>query len=421
MRRKTIPIPGIHDVDIAPILPIIDHRVFQRLRYKKQLGVCYTRFPSANHTRFEHALGTYSLALERVSRPAQMGSISSRDVQNVPFLGLLHDLGHEAYSHLSEDLCEGNHKARGVELLYDLRGPIQECGGDFEYLVQLFQKTAPVEICISHHPLGCDKLDYLVRDAWHTNEAVALTVGILLDYVYFTNGTLVIDKTVIDEVMQAQRAHVYMYGEVYWAKKCLIAERFLQKILMRLILVGETSLKEIAKKDDSQLDAVLHGAKDSLVREQWEEFRYHEFPKAAIVLCPARYIPEHASAHKPVVACEAPLESLRTLQCLQKPDVVGRMEEDIAQMLQLPADSVLITPPKPEHRFLLPDIDIHDGPDGSKIGSLKGYRPVHYQTLEELARAHLAVRVCVPREHRRRVANQSQPVVDYLLKQADLV
>ena len=32
---------------------IVDSKYFQRLRYIKQLGLCNTVFPGANHTRFE--------------------------------------------------------------------------------------------------------------------------------------------------------------------------------------------------------------------------------------------------------------------------------------------------------------------------------------------------------------------------------
>ena len=41
---------------------LIDHWVFQRLRYIRQLAMEYLVYPGAMHTRFEHCLGVMELA-----------------------------------------------------------------------------------------------------------------------------------------------------------------------------------------------------------------------------------------------------------------------------------------------------------------------------------------------------------------------
>ena len=50
-------------IEIAPhIEKLLDTRIVQRLRSVKQLGWVNLVYPGANHTRFEHSLGTYYLA-----------------------------------------------------------------------------------------------------------------------------------------------------------------------------------------------------------------------------------------------------------------------------------------------------------------------------------------------------------------------
>ena len=55
------PVHGYVEVeDFA--LALLDSMALQRLRYIRQLGFSYLVYPGANHTRFEHSLGTMFLA-----------------------------------------------------------------------------------------------------------------------------------------------------------------------------------------------------------------------------------------------------------------------------------------------------------------------------------------------------------------------
>ena len=71
----------------------IDTVEFQRLRHIKQLGLVQFTYPSAAHSRFEHSLGVMHLA-------GVGADISQREKELLQLAGLLHDVGHMAFSHL---------------------------------------------------------------------------------------------------------------------------------------------------------------------------------------------------------------------------------------------------------------------------------------------------------------------------------
>jgi len=85
---------------------IVDTPVFQRLRNIHQTGIMYLVFPTANHSRFEHSIGTYHLATQMISNIAKCQpelKVTEEIIQLVGIAGLCHDLGHLLFSHLFDD------------------------------------------------------------------------------------------------------------------------------------------------------------------------------------------------------------------------------------------------------------------------------------------------------------------------------
>jgi len=85
---------------------IVDTPVFQRLRNIHQTGIMYLVFPTANHSRFEHSIGTYHLATQMISNIAKCQpelKVTDEIIQLVGIAGLCHDLGHLLFSHLFDD------------------------------------------------------------------------------------------------------------------------------------------------------------------------------------------------------------------------------------------------------------------------------------------------------------------------------
>lgn len=88
-------------------IKVIDTKQFQRLRSIKQTGPAYLLYPSAQHTRFEHSLGTLHLAQLMIDsiNASQLGPqlISNRDIFITRLVALLHDLVHLPFGHTLED------------------------------------------------------------------------------------------------------------------------------------------------------------------------------------------------------------------------------------------------------------------------------------------------------------------------------
>jgi hypothetical protein len=81
---------------------LIDTYEMQRLRHIRQLGNVNLVFPSANHTRFEHSLGTRWLA-QKIVRISNL-PIKKSDEILLYKCALLHDIAEPAFAHATERL-----------------------------------------------------------------------------------------------------------------------------------------------------------------------------------------------------------------------------------------------------------------------------------------------------------------------------
>lgn len=86
---------------------IIDTQAFQRLRRLKQLGLTNLIYPSANHTRLEHSIGTLFIAdnmIDKINRnPYAEMVIKEDDRFIIRLCALLHDVGNLPFGHTLED------------------------------------------------------------------------------------------------------------------------------------------------------------------------------------------------------------------------------------------------------------------------------------------------------------------------------
>jgi len=173
---------------------ILDSPILQRLRYIHQTALAYLVYPTANHTRFDHSLGCAKIAqrMGEVLIPDQRSCIAE-----LRLAGLLHDVGHTFFSHLSECIMQSHFHDRYIALknANEFRNLNLSLGEMISYLIvksppfhsfleavvhpyepkldldnvaNLIIHNPPSRLAfmgdIISGPFDVDKLDYLVRD-----------------------------------------------------------------------------------------------------------------------------------------------------------------------------------------------------------------------------------------------------------------
>ena len=108
-RGNQIRIPQEVDIPLTPrVRRLIDTEAFQRLTRISQLGLVSLVYPAAHHTRFEHSLGVYRVALlflKQLSFDSRFSeAVSSVDAEKLIVAALLHDVGHWPFCHPIEDM-----------------------------------------------------------------------------------------------------------------------------------------------------------------------------------------------------------------------------------------------------------------------------------------------------------------------------
>jgi HD superfamily phosphohydrolase len=177
---------------------ILDIPPFQRLRAVSQLSFVDRIYPGANHSRFEHSLGAAYLAhrvMQNLSEttPKSLFKIKLSNVWEVKIAAYLHDIGHLPFSHAIEPLFSevvppnddrAPHEVIGHEIARSkyLSDVLQKVNSEFPKLGVDQQKIANLATgtkdqirdeelfmyeIIHGKPIDCDRLDYLLRDAYY--------------------------------------------------------------------------------------------------------------------------------------------------------------------------------------------------------------------------------------------------------------
>lgn len=260
------PVHGYVEVEDA-LLPILDSPPVQRLRHVRQLGFSYLVYPGANHTRFEHSLGTMHLA----ALLARHLALDPAGVRLVAAAGLLHDIGHGPFSHtteafLSEFAGHDHHQVDRLLAEPDLAAALGEAGLDPAAISALIRGEHPLADLI-HGDLDADRMDYLLRDAHYTGVPYGtVDAERLIQSSILQDGGLGIDESGIQAAESLLIARTLMRPAVYFHHTSRIATSMLTLALCEHTAGGSVDPRTIPPMDDAALCQALAGSGSRVAR-----------------------------------------------------------------------------------------------------------------------------------------------------------
>ncbi|MCQ2977740.1 MAG: HD domain-containing protein [archaeon] len=228
---------------------ILDYPQIQRLRRIKQLGFISLIYPGANHSRFEHSIGTMHLA----SKLADNLDLSDYDKDLVRISGLLHDAGHGPFSHVSEAVLDISHEELTAYVIKEtsIKDKLSE-KFNINEIIDIINGKGKLGPIISGE-LDMDRMDYLVRDSHYTGVAYGV---IDIDRIISNlklERELILDIKGVQAAEAALAARYQMYPSVYQHHTTRILNSMFRRALTALINDGHVDSKDMYKYDDGDM------------------------------------------------------------------------------------------------------------------------------------------------------------------------
>ena len=285
-------------------LDLLQTPEMQRLYGIRQLGLTYLVYPGANHTRFEHSMGTFHVA----KRLAGSLEIDGEDRKLLMAAALLHDAGHGPYSHSLEYLYREmgfDHAKVTASMItgdYDIIGPERRRFLGSRTIPEIFEKNGlkPRDVAnliesypekkylgqLIHGPVDADRIDYLLRDAHYTG-AVHGVIDLprLLEIMKIHGNGIAFIRKGLATIEEMLMGRAFMYQSVYFHKTVVIAE----EMLGRAVEACMEDAGDFFRMDDSDLMGFLLSQK-GLASSLANRIRYRRLFKRIFILPPGKHV-----------------------------------------------------------------------------------------------------------------------------------
>jgi len=293
MRRRGAVIrdPVHGDIELTgEELSLLDTPDMQRLRGVRQLGTAYLVFPGAQHSRFEHSLGTLHVAsrmIDAINRsreraPLERIGIAPDEARIVRAAALVHDVTHIPFGHGIEDQSGILERHDSPERFRRALAPSTPLGaaldgmgirrevlsvllppgvGDGPTVPPYWREILSDTIC-------ADILDYLKRDAYYTGLNLLYDPRVM-DYfmVDRASGHLYVDvakrglvrEDIVSELVRVLEARYFFSERVYYHHAKISASAIIASLVENALISGGLAPESLYTQTDESLKALLAG------------------------------------------------------------------------------------------------------------------------------------------------------------------
>jgi hypothetical protein len=265
---------GTHGlVRLTPVeQELLQNPALRRLdRVRQNINYLTLYLMGMRQTRLHHSVGTMAVA-DRIARQVRLGE---RERQEVRLAGLLHDVGHFAFSHSAEPFVKAklgvDHEEVAEQRLREAGVPeiLQRHGLDFDRVLR-FSRGEGLGELVSEY---ADRMDYLQRDmsqtgiSHRTRRDLHVTLNRFLKSLALKDGKVCVrGEEGRAYAEKYARYRTLLFSELYLHPTSLLARDLLQRAIKRGLKEGSITAEHFVRSHDDEVLARLKGPEAEQLR-----------------------------------------------------------------------------------------------------------------------------------------------------------